>query len=203
MKNVQQKARIAVDLDEVLNEFLPEFLKWYNLLNNTNLSAKDVFDYDWAKFMNISVDSAIKYVHEYFKTDEFKNLPVADGAIATIQELAGKYDLYLITARQDILRDLTLYWLDKNFPKVFKQIIFVNHYSLDNSPKREKGEVCEELGCKVIIDDNPYHIQSLIKYRIKVILLDKPWNISQNFPKSVIRVDNIKEVPGIIEQLAL
>jgi len=203
MKNTQQKARIAVDLDEVLNEFLPEFLKWYNLLNGTDLSAKDAFDYDWAKFMNISVDSAIKYVHEYFKTDEFKNLPVADGAIATIQKLAGKYDLYLITARQDILRDLTLYWLDKNFPKVFKQIIFVNHYSLDNSPKREKGEVCEELGCKVIIDDNPYHIQPLIKCGIKVILLDKPWNISQNFPKSVIRVDNIKEVPGIIEQLAL
>lgn len=203
MENIQQRTKIAVDLDEVLCELMRAFLKWHNHQYKTSYRFDDAVDYHWSNFMGISSERAIREFHNFARTTEYANLPIINGSVQVMAELLKKHELYLITARQTVFEEVTRKWVDKYFPNVFKEIVFTNHYPMDGTPSYSKGEVCHKLGCKILIDDNPYNIQSLLDLGVNVILLNKPWNKNQNFPESVIRADNIKEIPGIIGELVL
>ena len=153
--------------------------------------------------MGIPSERAVREFHNFARTANYANLPIIDGSVQIMAELLKKYELYLVTARQIVFEEVTRKWVDKHFPNIFKKIVFANHYPTDGTQSYSKGEVCYKLGCKLLIDDNIYNIDSVLDREIKVILLNKPWNKNQNFPESVIRADNIKEIPGIIEKLAL
>ena len=101
--------KIAIDLDEVLSQEMNAFLKWFNNKYDTNWTFDDVTDYHWSNFLGISEKQAIEDAYEFFKTDEFANLSVHDDAQAGIKELSQKHKLYIVTARQNGIKDLNLF----------------------------------------------------------------------------------------------
>ncbi|MBU1092444.1 hypothetical protein KJ836_02125 [Patescibacteria group bacterium] len=195
--------KIAVDLDDVLASFIAEFLKWYNPQHGTNWQFKDVVDYHWPNFMHITVEQAIRDVHDFCLTSGYANLPIMPGAQEFIQKLNRYHELYIITARQHVAEEITYDWLDKYFPSIFKKVVFANHYSMDGSPAKSKGELCYQLGCKVLIDDDSRHIRSVAEKGIKTILIDKPWNQSQELPVGAIRAYNWDDVVQFVNELSL
>ena len=197
-----EKFNIAIDLDETLCDFMTHFLHWYNQAKGTNWQFSDATDYDWSKFLKVTPQAAIESACEFFETDKFKNMPPIDGALKVIQQLSEDYGLYLITARQTTLKGITVNWINTYFPGLFKEIILTNGYPLDGSPELEKGVVCKEKGCLMIVDDNPYHIPSLLENGIQPILLKKPWNkYCTHLCSYTIWVDNLEEALDTIKTL--
>lgn len=192
--------KIAVDLDDVLASFIAEFLKWYNPQYGTNWEFSDVVDYHWPNFMHITVEQAIKDVHAFFLSEEFANLPLMPGAKEWISQLATEHELYIVTARQNAAKETTHNWLDENFPDVFCEVLFANHYSADGSPAFTKGELCQQVGCELLIDDDGRHIDSLLQVGIKVVLMDKPWNKNDQLPAGVTRAYNWEDATRAIEK---
>jgi len=193
--------KIAVDLDDVLCSFITEFLKWYNPQHNTNWQFDDVVDYHWPNFMHVTLEQAIKDVHEFFLSEGFANLPLMPGAHEFISQLTGQHELYIVTSRQNVAKNTTYNWLDRNFPGVFRKVMFANHYSADGSPARTKGELCREIGCELIVDDDGRHVDSLLQSGIKVVLMDKPWNKNDQLLTGVIRAYNWEDATRAIEKL--
>jgi len=194
--------KIAIDLDDVLCSFIAEFLKWYNPQHQTDWQFEDVVDYHWPNFMHITVEQAIQDVHDFFLTDKFANLPVMPGAKEFIEKLAQEHELYIVTARQYIAEATTYTWLEQNFPSVFRGVLFANHYSMDGSPALTKGELCRQVGCELIIDDDGRHLDSLTKHGIKAVIIDKPWNQGHKLPVGATRVYNWDEALQAVEQLS-
>ena len=193
--------RIAVDLDDVLSSFIAEFLKWYNPQHGTNWQFKDVVDYHWPNFMHITVEQAIEDVHKFFISQGYNDLPLMPGAKEWVDQLAAKHELYLVTSRQNVAKETTYNWLDRNFPGVFRKVMFANHYSADGSPARTKGELCKEIGCELIVEDDSRHIDALLAHNIKVVLIDKPWNRNDRLPAGVIRAYNWEDATQAIEKI--
>ncbi|MFH1088754.1 MAG: hypothetical protein V1719_02835 [Patescibacteria group bacterium] len=195
--------KIAVDLDDVLASFIAEFLKWYNPQHNTNWQFEDVVDYHWPNFMHITVEQAIQDVHSFCLTAGFANLPVMSGAQEFVNKLAKEHELYIVTARQHVIEEITHNWLDKNFPGIFRGVLFANHYSMDGSSPRTKGGLCKQAGCELIIDDDDRHLDALLAHNIKVVIMDKPWNKSSILPANVLRAYSWGDIDETIKVLEL
>lgn len=195
--------KIAIDLDEVLAEFMVGFLKWWNLEHQTNLTFGEVSDYHFENFIGVDKDELTRKLHEFYKTDFYIDASVVDGAREAIEQLVRTNDLYLITARQEVNRGVTLAWIDRYFPNIFKEVALLNHYALDGSPAVSKGEICGKLGCQVIVDDNPHNIQSLLDEGVRVVVFNKPWNSYLRMPPQVIRADDWPEIVEAVNKLTV
>jgi 5'(3')-deoxyribonucleotidase len=195
--------KIAVDIDEVLGEFITEFLKWYNPRHGTGWTFADVSDYHWANFLKIDVSEAIAEVHKFFETEQFRTLPLIEGAREGVAELVKHHELYAVTGRQNVVQEITKAWLQRNFPGVFISIEFTNHYPQNNSQTLSKGEVCHRLGCGVLIDDDIRHADDLIPHNVKLVIFNKPWNIHHQLPGEVLRASSWSEIVAAVNKFAL
>jgi hypothetical protein len=59
--------------------------------------------------------------------------------------------MYIVTGRQDVVREDTELWIDRFFPGIFDDIILTNSYT-PNEVK--KVDICRSLNIGLIIDDN-------------------------------------------------
>ncbi|OGB73662.1 hypothetical protein A3K24_02370 [candidate division Kazan bacterium RIFCSPHIGHO2_01_FULL_44_14] len=193
--------KIAVDIDDVLSEWTREFLKWYNARYGTTYTYEDMVDYRWSRWMNISSKQALDDVYEFHETKEFRKLPLLSGAKEAVAELVKEHELYAVTGRQNVTAEITHQWVDKNFPGVFKGIEIVNGNNRDGSHTLTKGEVCERLGCKILIDDDTRHIESLLKHGVQAIIFNKHWNEYHRLPDSIMRANNWPEILEAIGKL--
>lgn len=108
---------------------------------------------------------------------------------------------HIITARTESLRkNATKAWLARYLPEFDfnNQVHFTNHY--EASGARSKGEVCQSIGAKILIDDNLEFLHSAASLGIHGILLDKPWNQNGNLHKNITRVAHWNEVPALIQE---
>ena len=111
------------------------------------------------------------------------------------------YGTHIITARTESLRkNATQAWLAKHLPEFDfpTQVHFTNHY--ETSGARTKGEVCQAIGAKILIDDNLEFLHSAIPLGIHGILLDKPWNRDGKLHNHITRVAHWNEVPALIQE---
>lgn len=161
-----KKPTLAVDVDEVLAQFLPECNEWHNRLYNTSFKLKDYKSYNFCETWMCSDDEAMSRVYAFFASDGFNDLEVVPGAIEAMIWLSQHFELVVVTSRQLLIKDSTLRWLDKNFPKgTFKDVMFGNlwlptHEIKANSHlRRTKRSMCEEIGAVGLIDDQPKYIK--------------------------------------------
>lgn len=89
------------------------------------------------------------------------------------------HDLVVVTSRQHVIRDETLEWIDRHYPKVFSDVHFGNHFAKSGQSKK-KSEICEEIGADVLIDDNPRYAHECASSGMHVLLFNwqrqYPWS---------------------------
>ncbi|KAH1204243.1 hypothetical protein AAZV13_17G222600 [Glycine max] len=134
------------------------------------------------------------------KTAYFKSgIHPLPGAQMTLQKLSRFCSLSVVTSRQNAIKDHIIEWLEKNYPGLFHDIHFGNHFALDGV-SRPKSEICRSLNAKVLIDDNPRYAIECADVGIRVLLFDYensyPWckNESVDQHPLVTRVKNWEEV---------
>ncbi|KAK7363365.1 hypothetical protein VNO77_05505 [Canavalia gladiata] len=197
---LSQKLVVAVDVDEVLGNFVSALNKFIADRYSSNYSVSEYHVYEFCKIWNCSRDEADIRVHEFFKTPYFKSgIYPLPGSQMTLQKLSRFCNLSVVTSRQNAIKDHTIEWIEKNYPGLFHEIHFGNHFAL-NGVSRPKSEICRSLNAKVLIDDNPRYALECADVGIRVLLFDYensyPWckNESVDQHPLVTKVKNWEEV---------
>ncbi|XP_022929499.1 uncharacterized protein LOC111436047 [Cucurbita moschata] len=203
------KLVVAVDVDEVLGNFVSALNKFVADRYSSNHSVSEYHVYEFFRIWNCSRDEANHRVHEFFKTPYFKvGIWPIPGAQSTLLKLSRFCHLSVVTSRQNAIKEHTLEWIDKHFPGLFQEIHFGNHFALDGV-SRSKEEICKSLGATVLIDDNPRYAIECAKAGIRVLLFDYensyPWckTETEDLPPLVTKVYNWEDVEKQLTSLVL
>ncbi|CAA3005079.1 uncharacterized protein LOC111404026 isoform X1 [Olea europaea subsp. europaea] len=195
-----EKIMIAVDVDEVLGNFVSALNQFIADRYSLNHSVAEYHVYEFFKIWNCSRDEADIRVHEFFKTSYFKKgIHPIPGAQKALQKLSKFCNLSVVTSRQNAIKEHTIEWIERYYPGLFKEIQFGNHFALDGKSRR-KSDICKSLGAKVLIDDNPRYAIECAEVGIKVLLFDYensyPWSKMESVNRHplVTKVHNWEEV---------
>lgn len=177
---MQQRLRVAVDVDEVLGSFLSTLNLFCEESYSIRHELHEFYVYDFMKIWKCSQEEANHRVHEFFASAHFNDgIPIIPGSGETLRRLAHYTDLVVVTSRQHVIRAPTLEWLHSHFPGVFSDVHFGNHFALQGEAK-PKSQMCRELGAEILIDDNPRYAMECADQGIQVLLFDwllqYPWS---------------------------
>jgi 5'(3')-deoxyribonucleotidase/dephospho-CoA kinase len=195
-ENTLKYHTIAVDCDDVLVETAPLILDHYNKTYGTQLELKDMYSKDLKVWGVPDAATAIERVEGYLKTDEYRNAPPLQEAIAATKRLAKYYELHIVTGRTEFLAVATQAMLDQYFPGVFQSIEFTGFFG---DTARSKAGVCKELGADLLIDDHVHHAMQVAESGIDVLLFGEyPWNQTTELPSNVRRVRDWEAVTDVL-----
>jgi 5'(3')-deoxyribonucleotidase len=195
--------KIAVDLDEVLGDFVGTFLRWYNHNGyQPKLTKEDIVKYHFKDLIGMPEGEELAMMYRFFDDGEIANIQPMAGAQAGVKQLAERHELYVVSGRQSRLQQETEQWVEKYFPNIFQGVYLANQYSLDGGPVLDKGTMCKELGCEVLIDDGSQHVEPVTAMGVRVIILNHLWNEYHRLPASVLRADSWEEIVGAVNKMA-
>jgi 5'(3')-deoxyribonucleotidase len=126
-------------------------------------------------------------------SDDQSYVPLLPGAALAIDELAKKFNLILITARESSWEVATRQWIDAHLTGKFIELYFMaNHH---DATAKNKGQLCRELGASWLIDDNAEHCQAAINEGIQAVLFGNyGWQLL--IPKAAVRC---MDWPAVVE----
>jgi len=150
------KPFILVDIHDTVNDLLDKLVKWYNIINNTNIRVEDVTQWDLVPLFG-------KNIYRYFGIPElFKHLDVKPDAERVLHRLKPKYTLVAVTSVNRKYTDFQRYWIDTHLPMVFDHVVIA----------RDKG--CFRKVAYAAIDDNPSNLDAMPA--IHKLLMNSPHN---------------------------
>jgi len=190
--------KIGIDIDDVLAAFNSGFVKYYNENFGTKYSYSDIKDYDYSKtYKDVAPEVIFDRVFQFVNSPDFDNVDPIIGSQDGISSLKGN-QLFVITSRSTDIKELTLNWLEKNFP-TFEDVIFTNSFTQNPTLKAEKKSAAgRRLGIKYMVEDAPHHAEDLANNDIKVVLLDAPWNRSVKEHNLITRANSWEDVIKLI-----
>lgn len=196
MKKSSRKV-IAVDIDEVLADFLSYFVYFHNLMYKTSANKNDMKKYYLHEVFNVDRDEmSIRYL-EFKALHLLERLEPVKGAKEGIKALIKKgFEPHLVTARPQVIEQETKKWLEIHF-KSFDFPIHFTH-TTSGKPARKKSEICKQIGAEILIDDHIDNALDCAGSGIKVYLMDAPWNQLEDLPGSIVRVKSWKEIIELI-----
>jgi 5'(3')-deoxyribonucleotidase len=183
------KKIIAVDVDEVLFPFIPEFTRYFNAIHGTEISQKDFVTYEFEKVLGIPQSEITKHMYGFTDAGHAGVQPLAE-AQAAIATLSKYYELIIVTARNPRQADATNKWLDEFFPDAFVRKHFVGFGPILVNPVT-KASVCQKHGAFALIDDSITNLKECSAAGIEGILFgDYSWNSAIDLPVRVTRCTN-------------
>jgi hypothetical protein len=148
--------RIAIDVDECLVQFLYPMAKYHR-----RVIRKPRFNYVYRQIFDIDEEESRRMVREFYKSEAFLNLRPIRGSQQAMQVLRMRADkMYVVTGRQDVVRDDTETWIETYFPGVFDDVILTNSFT---SNEVSKVDICRSLNLGLIIDDQKTTCDKCIK----------------------------------------
>lgn len=195
---------LAIDLDEVLAEFVRAFLDFHNAKYGTKFKREDITSYNFYEIFKEGKSETMRKIYELYNTRYFKNMPLVPFSKFGINNLSKKHELFIVTSRPRMLSDKTFKWLDKHFGKKFSGVYFSGKpFSSDR--EKSKAEICNQLGARVIIEDNLTYAVECALSGLNVLLFDCPWNkfdsiiLEKDVRKRIRRVFSWKEIVDIFK----
>ena len=139
--------RIGIDIDEVLAPFLPTMKMWRPPIHPVPPRHR----YVYRDIYKITESESAKMVRAFYETEEFAKMPPIANAYKAMTELKRGNKLFIVTGRQEVVRDKTQRWIHDNFPGIFSDVIMTNSFTRDEV---SKADVCKMLNIGLMIDDN-------------------------------------------------
>lgn len=180
------KQSIAIDLDDVLAAHAEAFVQFSNERYKTNLTVDDYTDH-WGEIWRVEEEEAERRSAEFHTPGVAMAFGAKSEAIDTLRKLKEHYDLFVVTARNKKLIDITREWLDKEFPGIFSGIHFVPIWEPNN--RITKAEISKEIGATYLIDDLVQHCNLAAEAGMIAILFGHySWNRDDPLNKNVVRL---------------
>ena len=169
------KHRIAIDLDDVLAPTGQALVDHYGARSGKQLPYGDITTYEYWQQFGVSDADAIDIVHGYELAGYpgLEPFPAASGDLQGIK--ASGFDLVIVTARPEKLRQTTEEWIEKYFTGVFSEIVMTgNKYT--STHYMPKHVACVAMGALALVDDQPKHITGVVNAGLMGILFGEyPW----------------------------
>ncbi|MBD2866340.1 5' nucleotidase, NT5C type [Paenibacillus oceani] len=157
---------IGIDLDNTILDATSAHLHYYNIASGLSFTPDDVNDFYLYRLYGWNQDEIdavyIKYGHDIHWNSS--PLPMA---VDILQELYGRHQLSIITARPPCFREVTMDWL-KRHDISYHHIAFVEN----------KLQACMDAKVDVMIDDGPHYAEQFGRANRPVILYEQPYNLS-------------------------
>lgn len=191
MKNKNGKKKIGIDIDEVLVNFMENYLEFHNKRHNTSFNLNDVTNYHlWKCGIHQSKEESVKEVLDFNNSKDFEKIDFVEGAKFGIETLSKIHYLFFITSRTLEIKEKTEEFFYSHFPRNGFEFLF----SGEIYGGKTKTEICKDLGISEMIEDNPNYAFDCAVRGIKVFLLDKPWNRDYQRHENIIKVKDWKEL---------
>lgn len=194
---------IAVDCDDVLVPTLERTVDYYNRQHGTKVQLKDFYTPVSMEIWGTDSEQvSVDRVGEFIRSDEFAQIPPMVGTIKSVAKLATQHELHLVTGRASDLEPVTVAMLDAYFPGCFTSIEHTNYFH--QSKSRSKGEVCQQIGADVLIDDYIVHGESVLSHGVERVIVfgSYPWNASDTLIEGMVRCNDWNAVEAEIERLS-
>lgn len=192
---MQKRGILGFDFDDVLVDFYGAFCNFHNEQYETSLTRNDIHSFYIEDILGCGSEETMKRVWDFYHSPIHNTMVPIEGAKKTLEYLQHNYDLYVVTARPDQIREKTKHLLNVHFPNIFKEIYFTNHHFSGIEEKTTKAKICKQLGVVFFMDDAPHHAEDVATVAENVFLFNTPWNrkhfISE---KNIQRVDSWKDV---------
>jgi 5'(3')-deoxyribonucleotidase len=154
--------RIAIDIDEVLAPFLSTMKRWRPPRVYVPLKHR----YMYREIYKISEKESAKMVRDFYDSKQFMNMSPIKNSVDAMLELKKNNKLYIVTGRQEVVRDKTQSWIQENFPGIFSDVIMTNSFTTDEV---SKSDVCKMLNIGLMIDDNMAVCQDCMAQKIAAV----------------------------------
>lgn len=192
-----KKPIIALDIDEVIFPFVAGAAEHHNQHYGTALTQDDFNTFDFWNVWGGTREDTIQKLDDFILRSNHLHLQPIKGAQDAIRLLSKNYDIVLVTARNERLRDATTTWFKEHMPALFEHIHYAGN-KYDGHAYRSKLEVCRDLRATLLIDDAPHNVIECSKGGMKTILFgDYPWQTAQDIaklPPTVVRCKDWTEV---------
>lgn len=177
---------IAVDWDNILNNFTEKILEIYNAQSGKNIRIKDLTSYDF--YDCLSKEDADGMTKLFKNKAMWDSLIPIEGSREGLQKLieAG-HRCYIVTATAPDNFNWKIQWLKKYFP----------FFNTNNVVRMMDKSLFK---CDVLIEDCT---DQLIKHKLCYrVCLDYPWNRNvKDFTYSVYRCKNWKDILTSINKI--
>ena len=139
--------RVTIDVDEVLVNFLQPMAKFHY-----KTIRKPKYSYVYRQIFDIDETESQKMVREFYMSKDFMELtPIKKSQLAMYKLRANAKKMYVLTGRQEVVRDDTETWIQHFFPGIFDDVILTNSYTPNEI---RKIDICRALNIGLLIDDN-------------------------------------------------
>jgi len=140
------KQRIAIDMDEVIADTLAKFVYLYQKDHGLTLTPELLHGKELRDALPPElIDTVRKYINQ---KGFFRDLPVMPDSQQVVEQLAQKYDVFVVSAAMEFPNSLEdkLHWLGEHFPFIpWTNIIFCGYkiintdIIIDDRTKNFKG----------------------------------------------------------------
>lgn len=173
--------RIAVDMDGVLADLLPQWLDLYNIIWKDSLEVEDITKW---RVKEVVKEEAEPFLENMLRIPNFYfALPRIEYSVGILKELSLKHEIFIVTdpfVRESVPQKVD--WLAKHYPFIDKRnILFTGNKSIVKSD--------------ILIDDNPDNLKGFDGYRI---LYDMPYNREY---EEAIRVHNWLDIDKVVKEI--
>lgn len=182
--------RLGLDIDGCINDFSSLIYKYASVFSEDKGIYKefDMSDYYLERFYGWSQYMSHEFWTRYYKLALEETVPLP-GARETISELKSKgVKIYLITARKEKYREITVNWL-KSHQIPFDKLIMSS----------EKATVCLENHIDIMVEDEPDNCKS-ISSSTRVLCMAYKYNEGLKALENIERVSDWTEIYNIIMQ---
>ncbi|MEO6148675.1 MAG: 5'(3')-deoxyribonucleotidase [Mucilaginibacter sp.] len=159
---MNNKLRLAIDMDEVLADTIGKFITLYNQKHHTNFHMDDM--QPGKEFKELLPAELRHTLREYINEPGFfRDIPVMEGALTVLPKLAEKYDVYIVSAAMEFKNSLAdkLDWLNEHFPYIsWTNIIFCGH---------------KIVNVDILIDDR---VKNFVNFDGRKLLFTSPHNLT-------------------------
>ncbi|MBT4376769.1 hypothetical protein HOD29_05325 [archaeon] len=193
---MNKRLKIGIDLDDVVFDFIQTILDFYLQEYNRVILFENVHTFQLDEIFNISLEETMNLIKKMALEGLVENMSLCKDAKESIYELSKDHDIYFITSR--LVRDYTPESLDNNFGDI-KFGLYYSSNPYVGTKGKTKGEICNELGIDLMIEDSREHAEICARKGVKTFLLNKPWNKAYDLGENIKRVYNWKQVLEGIE----
>jgi len=173
---------ICVDIDGTITEPF-YWLEKANKHFGTNVTEDQISEYEIHKVLNIKREAYLKF-YEKVGEELHMNSNVREHAKRVLSALDLNHNLNFVTARENLMENVTKQWFKANNLPQGKLHFLGSHYKV---PK------AKELDCHIFIEDRYENAIEISEAGYKVLLMDTSYNrlpINEN----IIRVNNWNDV---------
>jgi 5'(3')-deoxyribonucleotidase len=194
-----KKPIIAIDIDDVIAAGTDSFRQEVNKLMGTNLTPEDYqvpgdfwgyYERVWA---NHGIENVPRVQLDVVMITDQSHVPLLPGASFAIGELSKRFEIIIVTARDQKWEKATLIWLKSHFGDTFKSVHFAGNS--DDKSAKTKGQLCVEVGAGYLIDDNPHNGMTAVDEGLKGILFGE-YGWHHEAPDVLIRC---RDWPAVLE----